>query len=65
MSACKFKEPEFKDVGNGHFVACHKYDEEVMSNMAYYDSLEKEEERAEKKQNNASENGSEKENAKE
>lgn len=65
MSACKFKEPEFKDVGNGHFVACHKYDEEVMSNIAYYDSLEKEEERAEKKQNNASENGSEKENAKE
>ena len=65
MSACKFKEPEFKDVGNGHFVACHKYDEEVMSNMAYYDSLEKEEERAEKKQNNASKNGSEKENAKE
>lgn len=46
MSACKFKEPEFRDVGNGHFVACHKYDESVMSNMAYYDMLEQESENA-------------------
>ena len=39
MSACKLLEPEFRDAGGGHMVACHKYDEEVMGNAAYYDEL--------------------------
>ena len=50
MSACKLLEPEFRDAGGGHMVACHKYDEEVMGNAAYYDELlvkqKEEEERA-------------------
>ena len=50
MSACRLLEPEFRDAGGGHMVACHKYDEEVMGNAAYYDELlvkqKEEEERA-------------------
>ena len=47
MSACKLVSPEFRDVGNGHFVACHKYDKEIMANMKKYDEeLEKQEEEA-------------------
>ena len=41
FGACKVKEPSFKDVGNGHFVACHKYDEEVMNNLGHYEELAK------------------------
>ena len=47
MSACKLVSPEFRDVANGHFVACHKYDKEIMANMKKYDEeLEKQEEEA-------------------
>ena len=47
MAACKFACPQFKDVGNGHFVACHLYDSEVMSNPSYYEELVRKQEEAE------------------
>ena len=46
----RLRELSFRDAGGGHMVACHKYDEEVMGNAAYYDELlvkqKEEEERA-------------------
>lgn len=39
MAACKVLNPQFRDAGNGHFVACHLYDEEVMSNSGYYEEM--------------------------
>lgn len=47
MAACKVACPQFKDVGNGHFVACHLYDSEVMSNPSYYEELVRKQEEAE------------------
>lgn len=31
MSACKIIEPKYHEVTPGHFVACHLYDEDIMS----------------------------------
>ena len=31
MSACKIIEPKYHEVTPGHFVACHLYDEDVLS----------------------------------
>lgn len=39
MSACKFKEPKYMEAKPNHFVACHLYDEEIMSNL---DALDEE-----------------------
>ena len=36
MDVCKFKEPGYTEAGEGHFVACHLYDKEVMSNLDKY-----------------------------
>ncbi len=47
MAVCKVACPQFKDVGNGHFVACHLYDSEVMSNPSYYEELVRKQEEAE------------------
>ncbi len=33
MSACKYKVPKYTEVKPGHFVACHLYDDEVMSHL--------------------------------
>ncbi len=41
MSACKLISPKFNDMGGGHFVACHKYDREILDNMPFYDNLVK------------------------
>lgn len=46
MAACKGLNPEFKDVGNGHFVACHLYDQEVMSKPEYYEEMVRQQEEA-------------------
>lgn len=37
MSVCKLKQPEFILHENGHMVACHLYNEEVMNNLSLYD----------------------------
>lgn len=39
MSACKLFQPKFADMGGGHYVACHKYDQKVLDNMPFYDNL--------------------------
>ncbi len=55
MNVCKIHEPSYHEAKQGHFVACHLYDEEVMANLAKYDEeyaeLERKraEEEAEKK----------------
>ena len=36
-SACKLVEPKYLEVSPNHFVACHLYNEEIMSNMEQYD----------------------------
>lgn len=37
MSVCKLKAPKFIQYGEGHVVACHLYDNEVMANIKQYD----------------------------
>ena len=39
MSACKLFQPKFTDLGGGHYVACHKYDQKVLDEMPSYDEL--------------------------
>lgn len=39
MSACKLFQPKFTDLGGGHYVACHKYDQKVLEEMPFYDEL--------------------------
>ena len=39
MSVCKLRTPEFIDKGNGHRVACHLYNEEIMNDLASYDKM--------------------------
>lgn len=41
MSACKLFQPKFTDLGGGHYVACHKYDQKVLDEMPFYDELVK------------------------
>lgn len=41
MSACKLFQPKFTDLGSGHYVACHKYDQKVLDEMPFYDELVK------------------------
>lgn len=41
MSACKLFHPKFTDLGGGHYVACHKYDQKVLDEMPFYDELVK------------------------
>ena len=41
MSACKLFQPKFTDLGGGHYVACHKYDQKVLGEMPFYDELVK------------------------
>lgn len=41
MSACKLFQPKFTDLGDGHYVACHKYDQKVLDEMPFYDELVK------------------------
>lgn len=48
MSVCKLKNPKFIDCGNGHVVACHLYDNDVMANIKQYDQELEEYERLEK-----------------
>ena len=38
MSVCKLKVPNYVEVSSNHFVACHKYDQEVMANLIQYDA---------------------------
>ena len=37
MSVCKLKVPNYVEVSSNHFVACHKYDQEVMASLNKYD----------------------------
>ena len=37
MNVCKFKAPQNIEYSPNHFVACHLYDKEVMSNLSRYD----------------------------
>lgn len=52
MSACRFKEPKYMEAKEGHFVACHLYDEEIMNHLESIDEewkricLEEEEKKA-------------------
>lgn len=39
MSACKLFQPKFTDLGGGHYVACHKYDQKMLDEMPFYDEL--------------------------
>lgn len=41
MSACKLFQPKFTDLGDGHYVACHKYDQKVLDEVPFYDELVK------------------------
>lgn len=38
MRVCKFLEPEYLEARKNHFVACHKYNKEMMENMAKYEA---------------------------
>lgn len=38
MKVCKFKIPEYTEVKPDHFVACHLYNEEIMSHLDEYDA---------------------------
>ena len=58
MNVCKFKAPQNIEYSPNHFVACHLYDKEVMSNLSRYDEeyeqllakqKQEEEEKAKKK----------------
>ncbi len=50
MKVCKFMDPEYTEVKPDHFVACHLYNEKIMSNLeqydAEYDRIEEEKRRA-------------------
>lgn len=37
MGACKIIEPKYHEVTPGHFVACHLYDDEILSNRDKYE----------------------------
>ncbi len=37
MNVCRFRQPEYIQAAEGHFVACHLYDEEVMNSLAKLD----------------------------
>ena len=37
MNVCRYKEPQYMAVKGNHYVKCHLYDEEVMSNQKKYD----------------------------
>ncbi|MDE7464408.1 MAG: ATP-binding cassette domain-containing protein, partial [Clostridiales bacterium] len=37
MKVCKFKEPEYVEAKDGHFVACHLYNEKIMDHLDVYD----------------------------
>ena len=37
MNACKIIEPKYHEVTPGHFVACHLYDEDIMSRQEELD----------------------------
>ena len=55
MNVCRFKEPRAVEVKPGHRVACHLYDDEIMSCLDKYDAeyeeiLRKEEEEKQEKQ---------------
>lgn len=51
MSACKFVEPKFIEASPNHFVACHKYNSEIMNNLESYDKEFKKMEQEAEKQN--------------
>ena len=38
MNVCKFVDPKYAEVSPNHFVACHLYDSEIMSNLSEYDA---------------------------
>lgn len=38
MKVCKYKQPVYRETLPKHFVACHLYDEEIMSNLEKYDA---------------------------
>ena len=42
MDVCKFKTPQYIEHSKNHFVACHLYDNEVMSNLDKYNKEYKE-----------------------
>lgn len=37
MKVCKFMQPEYTEAREGHFVACHLYNKEIMDNLEKYD----------------------------
>lgn len=39
MDACRFIPPEYKEVKENHFVACHLYNEEIMANLEKYSDM--------------------------
>lgn len=56
MSACHFVQPDYVEFENGHKVACHLYNEEIMSNMGKYDQMLAEQEKKEQEDSLAKEN---------
>ncbi len=38
MRVCKFLEPKYLEARENHFVACHKYNKDMMENMAEYEA---------------------------
>ena len=58
MDVCKFKAPKYAEAEEGHFVACHLYDKEVMSDLEKYSKeydelLEKRKKEEEERKNNS------------
>lgn len=37
LNVCKYLEPNYIEVSNNHFVACHLFNEEIMNNLKHYD----------------------------
>ena len=56
MNVCKFVDPINVEASPNHFVSCHLYNSDVMSNLAFYDQQWDEMQKEEQEKNETKEN---------